>query len=313
MKLRNNPAPYVMLFALMLSSHMVVSRFSMGQFEPLTFISLRIILTAVLTIAFFKLVFPKRKLSTDSRTWFHCGVYGILGTFLPLASFVTALQYQSSGVVSLFGSLNTAFTVLFAQMLLQDEKATWNKAIGIVVAFAGAGLLLMRGETGLADIARADWRAYLWIALALIGISLGPVYARRFMQDIDLVDVAVIRMIVASLLSIPIALLVTGYDMSHVTISGYIALIFITIFGTFLAFHFEFYIIQRFGATPVSQSSYLTPVFATIMGVIFLGEIVTPTMLVGMLIIFAGVALINRRAKATPRNKRVADPPVEGC
>jgi len=285
-----------MLFALLLASHMVVSRFSIGQFAPLTFISLRLIFTALATGAVYRSQ-PKRKLPRDPKLWLTAGIYGVFATAMPLAAFVSAMQYQSSGVASLLGTLNTAFTVVFAQLFLEDEKLSWNKAAGVLVAFGGAALLILRGETGLVEIVKADWRGYAWVGLALLGISGGPVYVRRFMRSTDLFDVAIIRMVVAGAVSIPITLLTTGYDFSTVQWSGYLALLFAAIFGTFFAFHLEFYIIQRFGATPVSQSSYYTPVFTTIMGVIFLGELITPIIALGMLVIFAGVALINRKSR----------------
>ena len=60
--------------------------------------------------------------------------------------------------------------------------------------------------------------------------------------------------------------------------------------GQFLAF----YVQRRFGATSFSVTSFLVPVVATVFGIVLLGEIVTWAMGVGVLLIGAGLFLINR-------------------
>jgi drug/metabolite transporter (DMT)-like permease len=71
--------------------------------------------------------------------------------------------------------------------------------------------------------------------------------------------------------------------------------LYTTVFTTFLAFMLHFYVTKRFGATSVSQFSYVTPVAATILGAVLLDEIITPVMLLGMALVFSGLALLGRR------------------
>ena len=59
-------------------------------------------------------------------------------------------------------------------------------------------------------------------------------------------------------------------------------------------------IIKRFGATIAALSSYVTPVVATVGGVLVLGETFTGVMLAGIGLIIAGIGLINRRAARQP-------------
>jgi drug/metabolite transporter (DMT)-like permease len=100
-------------------------------------------------------------------------------------------------------------------------------------------------------------------------------------------------MMIAAAVLIPIAWLTIGYDLSAVRVSGYLALIFTGVFGSFLAFLLNFYIIKRFGATAASESTYATPVVATILGALLLNEVVSPIMVVGMILIFIGLTLLN--------------------
>jgi drug/metabolite transporter (DMT)-like permease len=84
------------------------------------------------------------------------------------------------------------------------------------------------------------------------------------------------------------------------------SLVYAAIFGTFSGMLLNFYIIKTYGATPASQVSYVIPVVATGLGAIFLGERITPGMLVGMAIIFAGITLLNwRRTRAVPARQPI--------
>ena len=60
----------------------------------------------------------------------------------------------------------------------------------------------------------------------------------------------------------------------------------------------SFRIIQRFGATVSSQTSYIIPIVATTCGALFLGERVTWPMVAGMAVIFLGLGLLNWKGGA---------------
>jgi drug/metabolite transporter (DMT)-like permease len=80
-----------------------------------------------------------------------------------------------------------------------------------------------------------------------------------------------------------------------VTAVGYGTLVYAAVFGAFGGLLLEFYIIQRFGATTAAITTYVIPIFATIGGTLFLDETITSRMVVGMALIIAGIAIINRR------------------
>lgn len=271
---------------------MVVSRFATGQFEPLVFVSLRMTLASFFYLSAY-LLRPEMRFPTSRRLWLHSGMFGFFGIAIPMTCFVSSLQYLSSGVVSLFQTLSPAVTVVLAHFWLSDERMNAYRVIGVVVAFAGALALFANGETGLAEIVRADWRGYALVNVAVLSASVGGVYGRKYLRNDSNFDVSMIRMMVSAAILIPVATFTFGYDLSAVRVSGYLALIFTAVIGSFLAFLLNFYIIKRFGATEGSESSYITPVTAILLGAWWLKEVVTPIMIVGMILMFAGLAIIN--------------------
>jgi drug/metabolite transporter (DMT)-like permease len=282
----------------MFGSTLVVSRFSVGQFEPTTYISLRLSLAGLLHATIYALS-KRRHWPTDPRLWRHAAVLGILGTAIPMTSIVTSLQYQSSGITSLLITTNPALTVLFAHFFLADEKLNLQKGAGIILALGGAALLAARGESGLADAGRVNPLGYILVLVAMLFGSSMTVYARRFMSDLDAFDVASVRMLVASLTVFPISAVLIGFTLQGVNSQGFTALAYASLIGTFSGMMLTFYIIKRFGATTSAMTAYIVPVVATVLGVLFLDETITPFMLVGMAFIGTGITLINRSGRRT--------------
>ena len=298
-------APYILLLSFLYGSTLVISRFSVGQYDPRVYISLRLSLAAVAyAVVYWTSTWggrPKRLWPRDRSVLLHAAILGIIGTAIPMTSIVSSLQYQSTGVTSMLLTLNPAITVVLAQLFLADEPMTWRKTAGVIVALVGAAFLLLQGETGLADFAQADWRGYAWAGVGILGSAAASVYARRFMRTMDTWDVASVRMIAAAATIVPVTYFTVGFDLSRVNAVGYAALLYAALVGTFLGMWLSFYVVKRFGATPASQTSYIIPVISTTLGALVLGEVVTPIMLLGMVIIFTGIALLNSKPRAALR------------
>lgn len=86
-----------------------------------------------------------------------------------------------------------------------------------------------------------------------------------------------------------------GFDVSNLIYYGLLIIFFAANIGTLFTSLLEFIIIKRFGASKTSQATYITPVVATGLGALFLSEKITWTILIGMIIIFWGIHLLNRK------------------
>ena len=113
------------------------------------------------------------------------------------------------------------------------------------------------------------------------------------MQDYDTFDVTGIRILFSALVLIPFSLLVEGFDISKVNFQGVLALLFAAIAGSFLGMMLSLYNIQRFGATTAVMTTYVVPIVAGLIGVVFLKEQITWGMVGGIVLIVLGVWMIN--------------------
>lgn len=285
--------PYILLQGLLFGTTMLASRFSVGQYHPLTYIGIRLTLAGIGHLSVYLLgrrIFPK-----DSELWKRSILLGIFGTAVPMSMMVSSLQYQSSGITAVLITLAPAITVLMAHFALEDESLNRRKSAGILLALSGAVLLVLLGESGLPDVSRANPIGYALVFLAMISGSGSTIYARKYMRDMDSFDVSSVRMFTAALVIMPLSLLVAGFDLRDVDYRGYFALVYATLTGTFAGSLIGFVVIKRFGATVSAMVAYVIPIVASVGGMLLLDERITAGMLGGMALIMAGLALINRR------------------
>ena len=290
--------PYVALLAFFFGSSLVVSRFSVGQFEPTTYIGIRMIMSSLMALAVYALA-TGRRLPRDPVLWRRAGLLGVFGTALPMTCAVTSLQYQSSGVTALLLATGPPLTVLLANFTLPEESLNRRQVAGVALALGGALLLALTGENGLPDVAEASPTGYLLAGSATIFGAVMVIYARKNLRHYDSYDVGSIRIFTTALTMTPISLLTVGLDLSRVDGAGALALVYSAVVGTFLGLLLSFYNVKRFGATPAMMTTYIIPIVAGIGGVIFLGEVITTTMIIGMIVIVGGIALLQEYRKPT--------------
>lgn len=300
MKLPQNPKtafPYVFLLAILLGLNTIVSRSALESTSPFTLNAVRVFITSAIYLIAFAVV-PNWRWPRDPIVWLQAGIWGIIGFALPLTAFMHVLQYFSSGVTSLFGTTSPVIVAILSHFLLEDERLNLPKIAGSLIAFIGVAIILMSGETGLGSLATPDWRGYVWVVIGVLSGASGVVYSRLFLRNMDTIQATGIRTLVASVILIALAW-VTGNANLQPILNGetLLSLVYLASAGTFFAFILEFRIIQWFGAGPASQMSYMLPPVATSLGVIFLDEKISITFLTGMVIIFAGLFLLNSRGK----------------
>jgi len=233
--------PYVTLLGFFFGSTLVVSRFSVGQFHPTTYIGLRMII-ATLACGVVYIVASKRyKWPTNPRLWGHAALLGVFGTAIPMTSIVTSMVYQSSGVTAILLTTGPAVTVIMAHFSLPDESLNLKKGIGVALALGGALLLTIRGENGLPDVQQASFIGYGLVFLAMFFSSAMTIYARKYMRQFDSFQVTTIRLLTAGLVVMPLSVIFAGASLQNVNTQGYLALVYAALVGTFSGFFLAFY------------------------------------------------------------------------
>lgn len=298
--------PFILLQGFLWGTSLLASRYGVGQFHPTVFAGLRQLLASVAYLLVYLISGGRRRLPRDAHLWRYAALLGVIGTAVPMTCIISSMQYQSATVTAILLTAGPVITIVMAHFTLSDETLNRRKGLGAVIALGGALLLAARGESGLAEVGRANPLGYALVGLAMLFAGAASVYARRFMREMDTLDVASVRMFSAATLVMPLAALSAGIDLQAVDVQGYLVLAYSSVIGTFVAMGLSFYIVQRFGATAQATALYVTPVVTGLGGVLFLDEQITAGMAAGMALVAVGLALIRQKGGDTAPTEEAA-------
>ena len=221
---------------------------------------------------------------------------GLTGIFLYNLCFFGSLARIPAGRAALFVALNPIVTALAAAVILR-ERLTSRKWAGIAIAFVGAAIVITRGDLAGAmhDISQSLGAGELmmlggavsWAAYTLIGrralTNLSPIAATTYAALWGLL-----------LLSIGAAGQLDEVNWAALTFKSAAAVGYLGVFGTVLGFVWYYEGVKAIGPSRASVFNNLVPVFGVTLGALLLGEAILVSMVVGGLLVVAGVTLTNR-------------------
>ncbi len=207
--------------------------------------------------------------------------------------FITwGMQYVSSGLASIIGSLTPVMVVLFSLALQNKERVNTRVIAGVLLGFGGLGIIF-----------HEHWQDFLKpeYTLGIIGCfascctwSLGTVLAKRWNSaDVSPLLNAGLQITAGGLGGFVLSFLFdTHYNINHTT-EGWLSMIYLICIGSALAFTLYMYVLKHLSAAVSSLYTYINPTVAILLGWLLLGETLTPGALLGMAVTIIGVWMVN--------------------
>lgn len=265
----------------------VVIKVGVTEFPPLFFLALRFLAIALLLVPFVRR--PTRQ---------QFGPVAAISIFLGglnFGLFYVGLGLGSGSMSAVGYQLATPFTILLAWPLLAERPSSTTSA-GVMLAFIG--VVVLAAEHG----SSANALALLLVIGAAFSFAVSNVLTKRY-GPFD----PFMLMGWSSLLTVPQVMLMSrvfenGQLASLVSADerGWLALAYTIFIGGIAGFGLWFWLIARCSIDRVAPFGLLLPVFALISSVLFLGERMTPKLIVGGLLAISGVAIAQVRPSARP-------------
>ena len=230
------------------------------------------------------------------RLWVHIAVAALFANAVPYLLFAVAEQTVNSSTAGIINATTPLWTVVLALAVRHQKAVTRWQAAGLIVGFAGAVLIFSPWRTG-SGLTSAGGLECL---AASVSYAVSYIYMDRFLARRGLSAIVLSAcQLAAAAVMLAIALAVTGARAPDFTTTSVAAVAILGIVGTGIAYVLNYQIITSEGATVASTVTYLLPVVAIVLGVLVLGESVTVTVLAGIALVLAGVALTRRRAASS--------------
>lgn len=204
-------------------------------------------------------------------------------------------QTVPSGVAAIMQSLVPIVTSLWALGLLPEERVTPMGAVGILLGFLGVGLIVRPDP---ANLLGADGVGRLLVLGQVMSIALGGVLVQRASPTLDRAALSGWSMLVGGVLLHTASLAIGEPLVAPATLHAQVAVLYLGVFATAIAFLIYFTLLDVRGALETSLVTYLVPVVATVASVVFLNETITPLTVVGFLVVLSGFVLLKRHELA---------------
>ncbi|UTS79597.1 DMT family transporter [Phaeobacter piscinae] len=228
------------------------------------------------------------KLFRSEANWPSLTLIGILSTALPFMLISWGQQHVSSGFTGVSMAAIPLMVLPLAHVFIPGEQMTLRRVIGFAIGFAGVAVLL--GSTAFESSGAAlegYGRAACLTAAACYSVS--SILTRR-LSPVDPLGLAAILLLIGSALIIPVAWLAEGPPVIPDTRTLFIAAV-LGLIPTAAANLLRVIVVREAGPTFMTLTNYQVPVWAVVLGAVFLGEELPPAMLIALLLILSGLCI----------------------
>jgi drug/metabolite transporter (DMT)-like permease len=278
------------LFVFLWSTGFIGARCGLPYAEPLTFLLVRYAL--VIAVLGALALAARAPWPSEPRRIFHLAIAGVLVHGLYLGGVFTAIgKGLPAGVTALVVGLQPLLTAAGAGALL-GEKVSRRQWLGLATGLGGVALVV---SSKFGD-GVALGSMLLPALAALLGITAGTLYQKRFCPQFDLRTGSVIQFAAAAL---PTALLALASERMHVewTQPFVFALLWLVLALSVGAISLLNVLIRSGSAVNVASLFYLTPPLTALIAWLLFGETLNAAALFGMLLVAGGVHLARSRVR----------------
>ncbi len=237
-------------------------------------------------------VYEGRITRPPREKWLPLFFLGLTGVFTYNVCFFTGLQYITAGRASLIIALNP-LAISAAAFIFLGESLNYKQGIGILVSLSGAVFVISNGHPGeifTGSFGRGEIALFgcvgSWVAYSLVGGTVLKVLS-------PLVSVFYSSLI-GTVLLFPLAVyhgLLNG--IFQIQAVHWFSLFYLGFFGTAMGFSLYYRAIKRIGASRSGVFINLVPFFAVIMSWFILDEGIKGMVIIGGMLLIAGVAMTN--------------------
>ena len=235
----------------------------------------------------------------DRKMIGHLWVVALLLNVIPGIFFAWAETEVTSILAGIINAVTPLMTLIAIMLVSRNEKPTAPQIVGLLLGFLGV-LTVLGAWKGLGD--NPHW-AILVLLAAVTCYGFSFPYSRRFILPAQLAPevMAATQVTLGAITLLPLFLM-DGIAKDEYRIGPVLAMIALGVFGSGFAYIWNFTIMRAAGSAIASSVTYVTPVVAVVVGLIFLQEKLHWYEPVGALVVLLGAAIAQGRIPLTKKS-----------
>jgi drug/metabolite transporter (DMT)-like permease len=215
-----------------------------------------------------------------------------------IANGFTTIAEQSlpSGLTSILSALSPVI-IFIGGILFGIEKPNLKGLTGVLLGFLGVVFIF---RNGLEDILDPNYKTgMLFLSIAIMSWSAGTVYSKKHTHKSNNIALNLFyQFSISSLIQFVLAFIFSSNtDMNTWSLRSISAVVYLSVFGSVLAFFCYHYALKRVTAVKVSILNYVNTIIAVFLGWLLLDEVITFDFIIATAFIILGVFIINYKKK----------------
>ena len=278
------------LLALIWASAFFNIKIATYSFGPITIAFLRVFFGAIplLIICFYR----KIKIEAFSKDWRWFAAIGFINLALPFFLIAYGIQNVQSNLAAILMASTPLSATILSHFFTKNEKINLLKSIGILLGFSGILFLftdkILFNENNI-------WSALI-ILLASTFYVVGGVLTLKISNKSN-ENVTTSIMIWAMIFLLPLTLFFEQPWNLSPRLDSTIALIYLGVFATGIAWLLRFHILKNNGLVFQAQVAYLIPIFGVILGFLFLQEEITSKVIISLIAVIIAIYIVKKGGK----------------
>ena len=259
-----------------------------GGVDPLGMSALRTTLGALSLVPFAWVA--RAGFRQERRTWLAMLALGVFNFSVTWTIFGIAGQHVPSGASAVANASTPLWSAILATALLKADRLGPRRVAGLGIGFAGV-LVLMGGD--LQELSWGETGSILLILVATLCYAGSAVSIRKWLSPVPPIPLATVQVATASAVLLPLALGTRAYAGADWELNVVASLLALGALGSGLAVVAYMHLIQNVGPVRASVVTYLVPPVGVFLGWAVLDEAVGWNLALALLLILAGVALVQ--------------------
>jgi drug/metabolite transporter (DMT)-like permease len=266
-------------------------RVAVATIPPITLIAGRTAIAGLLLLIIMH--WRGLRMPRDIATWRRFLFQACLNSVIPWTMVAWGERTLDAGLATILNSTSPIFTFFLTLAVSGHEALTSRKLFGVI--FGMAGICLIVGVQALAGFGEQLTAQIVTVAAAICYAG-AAIFSRGF-KGLDPMAPAAGSLVCGAAILIPVGLVVEQPWTLAPSTNSLLALLGLAVFSTAAAFVIYFRLIQTLGSVGTTAQAYLRVPIGVALGVLFLGEHLSPTAWIGLACVVVGVAAMTIPAR----------------
>lgn len=258
--------------------------------NPFLIVYFRVSVASVILVIF--LYLSRKKFILSYKTVYNLFIMAVLNNVVPFLLIAYGQQTTTGGLASILNANTSLITILLASIFIPYEKLTVNRLLGVFIGLSG--IIIAVGYESFSTIFDDSHGKFL-ILLATISYSFAGIWAKLKLSDVPPLISATGMLTFSTVILSPFAAIYFYDDLINLSFPIIFYSVMFALLCSVIAYFLYFKILENTGAGNLLICTIIIPPASIILNSLVLGEIISTSELIGLIIITVGLIILDGR------------------